>query len=188
MRNTGARARRCPPVSFLHDVGICELPDEIPDDATLKSRIKSGDPEAQYIQAVLHYKGSNASLDWDLAQSLMRKSAEQGYPRAQYSFAHFAQNAVGMPADSFTAQNYYYQASLSGIPSATNSLVALQTNTIFRERYGTKRHTRSPFEYERPKRQPDVTFGSPLYIKKSTGQYSPHKLPRRLQKTNPLGL
>jgi hypothetical protein len=78
MRHSGARLTRSQPFSFVQDVGVCELPDE----ETLRAGLKDGNPEAQYIQAVFHYKGSNATLDWDLAHSLMKKSAEQGYPRA----------------------------------------------------------------------------------------------------------
>jgi hypothetical protein len=188
MTSSSARLTRRSPLSFLDNVGICELPEEVPDALTLKSLVQAGDPEAQYIQAVLHYKGTNATLDWDLSHLLMKKSAEQGYPRAQYSFAYFAQCGIGMPVDLLLARKYYYRASLSGIPGATNNLAALQNDTVFREKYATKRRIGSPADYERPKRQPDVTFGSLVHAKRSAGQYHPHNLPRSQQKTNPLGL
>jgi hypothetical protein len=188
MRTTGLNLARSQPLSSMVESGVCHLPDSIPDDRTLKSQLKAGDPEAQYIQAVYHYKGSHAPLDWHLANSLMRKSADQGYAPAQCAYAHFAQTGVGMPMDSNVAQNYYLRASENGIQVETNAVIAIQNDTVWLERYGRRRRMTPPVEYQNPRRQSDVTFGGSFYVKRFAGQYSPLNLPRRLQKTNPLGL
>jgi hypothetical protein len=179
---------RSQPIPSTQESGVCHLPDSLPDDKTLKTRLKTGDAEAEYIQAVYHYKGIHAPLDWNLANSLMKKSADQGYPPAQCAYAYFAQTAVGMRMDYATAQSYYLRASENGIQVATNALVAIQNDTVWLERYGRRRRLMSPVEFQHPRRQPDVTFGSTLYVRRFAGQYSPLNLPRRLQKTNPLGI
>jgi TPR repeat protein len=112
MRSLRPSFGRSQPISFTQDVGICQLPDE----QALKAGVKSSDPESLYIQAVLHYKGWRASLDWDRAHHLMKRSADLGYARAQYSFGYFAQCGIGMKMDYAVAQNYYLRASEGGIP------------------------------------------------------------------------
>jgi hypothetical protein len=186
MRPHSVSRSRSQPAPPLPDHGICQLPFDVPCDKTLKAGVESGDPEALYVQAVYHYKGINAPLDWNLAHSLMKRSADQGYPPALYSYAHFAHAGIGMPMSYKRAQDYYLQASERGIPAATSALVAMQNDTVWLERYGRRRRVTSRVEYQHPRRQPDVTFGSPIHSKRIPGQYSPLSLPRSLQKTNPL--
>jgi TPR repeat protein len=188
VRATGLTFTRSQPLPPIQETGIYHLPNSVPDERTLKTRVHSSDPEAQYIQAVYHYKGIHAPLDWHLANALMKKSADQGYPPAQCAYAHFAQTGVGMKMDYGVAQHYYLKASENGIQAATNALIAIQNDTVWLERYGRKRRLTSAVEYQHPRRQPDVTFGGAFYVKKYSGQYSPLNLPKRLQKTNPLGL
>jgi TPR repeat protein len=188
MRSAGASLSFSPSLSKLHDVGICELPDDLPDQETLTAGVTSGDPESQYIQAVLHYKGQQAALDWNRAQVLMKKSADQGHPLAQYSYGYFSQSGVGRTANPAVARKHYRRASENGIQGATTALLAIQSGTVLSERDGRSRPVTGMVDYQRPRRQPDITFGSLVHTKRSPGQYSPHHLPRRLQKTNPLGL
>jgi hypothetical protein len=188
MRSPRRTFGRSQPLSSTQEIGICQLPEEIPDEKTLKAGVKAGDPESLYIQAVFHYKGTRAPLDWGIANYLMRRSADLGYPNAQFSFAYFAQNGIGMRMDYGLAQHYFLRASEEGIPGATNALIAIQNDTVWLERYGRKRRLTAPVQYQNPRRQPDVTFGSPRHTKRWAGQYSPLNLPKRLQKTNPLGL
>jgi hypothetical protein len=188
MRNTGVSLARSLERPVSHERGVGHLPDSVPDDGTLKAKLKSGDPEAEYIQAIYYYRGIHGPLDWHLANALMKKSAEQGYAPAQTAYAHFAQTGVGMKMDYSIAQDYYLRASESGIPTATNALIAIQNDTVWLERYGRKRRLTPPVEYQHQRRQPDVTFGGAVYVKRDPGQYSPLNRPRRLQKTNPLGI
>jgi TPR repeat protein len=154
----------------------------------VKTRAISGDAESQYVQAVYHFKGINAPLNWHLANSLMKKSADQGYPPAEFGYAHFAQSGVGMPMDYAVAQAYYLRASENGVEGATNALIAMQNDSVWLERFGRRRRLTAPVQYQTPRRQPDITFGSLRHTKRFAGQYSPLNLPKRLQKTNPLGL
>jgi hypothetical protein len=187
MRTSGSLARS-QPLPGLQTTGVCHLPPTVPDDRAVKSRAAAGDAEALYIQAVYHYKGINAPLDWHLASALMKRSADQGYPPAEFAYAHFAQSGVGMRMDYAVAQHYYLRASENGVQGATNALIAIQNDTVWLERFGRRRRLTAPVEYQTPRRQPDITFGSPLHTKRFAGQYSPLNLPKRLQKTNPLGL
>jgi TPR repeat protein len=172
----------------MHESGVCHLPDTVPDDRTLKARVRDGDPEAQYIQALYHYKGTHAALDWNLANVLMKKAADRGYPPAQCGYAHFAQTGVGMAMDYNIAQTYYSRAADNGLQVAAAALLAMQNDAVWLQRYGRRRRLTAPVEYQRPRMQPDVTFGATFHVKRYAGQYSPRNLPRKLQKTNPLGL
>jgi hypothetical protein len=116
----------------------------------------------------------------------MRKGADKGYPPAECAYAYFAQTWMRM--DYATAQMYYLRASECGVRVATNALIAIQNDTVWLQRYGRRRSLTSTVDYQHPQRQPDVTFGSALYVKRFPGQYSPLNCPRRLQKTNPLGI
>jgi TPR repeat protein len=175
-------------LSFGQETGVCQLPVDLPDDKTLKAGLAADDPESLYIQALLHFKGIRAPLDWNLAYQLMKKSADLEYPLAQFALAHFCQSGVGTRMDYTTAQSYYLRASQNGVPGATNALIAMQNDTVWLERYGRKRRLTAPVEYQRPRREPDVSFGSPRHTKRWVGQYSPLNLPRKLQKRNPLGI
>jgi hypothetical protein len=172
----------------LQTTGVCHLPPTVPDGKTVKSRAVSGDAEAEYIQAIYHFKGINAPLDWHLANALMKRSADQGYALAEFAYGYFAQTGVGMRMDYGVAQEYYLRASEKGAQGATNALIAIQNDAVWLQRFGRRRRLQAPVQYQTPRRQPDITFGSPMHTKRFAGQYSPLNLPKRLQKTNPLGL
>jgi hypothetical protein len=40
-------------LSFFRDTGVCQLPDDLPEAVDVQSRVRCGDPEALYLQAVL---------------------------------------------------------------------------------------------------------------------------------------
>jgi hypothetical protein len=181
------RLTRSPPLPGAAASGVCHLPSSVPDDQTVKDLAADGDAEAQYVQAVYHFKGIKAPLDWNLANALMKQSADQGYPPAEFAYAHFAQTGVGMGMDYSVAQAYYQRASEHGVDAATNALIAIENDTVWLERYGRRRQMTAPVDYQSPRRQPDVTFGSPVHTKRFSGQYSPLNQDQAHSR-NPLGI
>jgi TPR repeat protein len=82
-----------------------------------------GDPAAEYNLAVLYSRGDEGlPLDWALAASWFRKSADAGNPPAQFNLGVLYQKGLGVERDASEAVKWYRSAAESGYAAAEYNL------------------------------------------------------------------
>ena len=94
-----------------------------PDIASLRKQADAGNPEAQFKLGVMHDQGARGVLqDYELAASLNRKSAEQGYAPAQYSLGQRYLSGRGAPQDDAQVVAWFRKAGDQGLLAAQYDL------------------------------------------------------------------
>ena len=84
---------------------------------------EAGDPVAQYYVAHMYEKGDGVAKDASKTLEFYRRSAEQGYARAQYKLAiGYAQGWPGLEKDEAEARRWLVKAAEGGSRSAQRVL------------------------------------------------------------------
>lgn len=89
----------------------------------LQPLAEAGDPAAQYYVAHMYEKGDGVAKDAGRTLEWYRRSAEQGYARAQYKLAiGYAQGWPGLAKDEDEARQWLLKAAAGGSSSAQRVL------------------------------------------------------------------
>jgi uncharacterized protein len=90
--------------------------------SAMQKKAKEGDPNAQFILAVLYETGLDVSKDLIKAAEWFQKAAEQGDIEAQFKLAHMYEKGEGIPKDSTKAVEWYRKAAEQGYSNAQFAL------------------------------------------------------------------
>lgn len=91
--------------------------------ALLEPLAEAGDPAAQYYVAHMYEKGDGVAKDASKTLEWYRRSAEQGYARAQYKLAiGYAQGWPGLEKDEAEARRWLLKAAEGGSRGAQKVL------------------------------------------------------------------
>jgi TPR repeat protein len=91
--------------------------------AILEPLAEAGDPAAQYYVAHMYEKGDGVAKDAGKTLEWYRRSAEQGYARAQYKLAiGYAQGWPGLEKDEAEARRWLLKAAEGGSSGAQRVL------------------------------------------------------------------
>ena len=107
--------------------------------ATVKEMAAKGDPASQFQLGVAYYYGEGAPLDMDMGMAYLRKSADNGYDRAQFEIGMILFE-LGANAEA----KKYLEPVADDFPLAAEKLAE-----IFEKGLGTKKDPEQARKYRR---------------------------------------